>query len=232
MCSMRFVISGANRGIGLEFVRQLLVRGDSVDAGVRAPAEARLLQGIAREVEGRLRILPLDVQDPLSIQAFAAVVSESPVDVLINNAGVSGKWQGLAELDIEDVARTIAINALGPLRLTGALMPALLKSATRKVVHISSRMGSLAENAEGGAYAYRLSKASLNMGMRSIANDYRSQGHITGALNPGWVKTDMGGPDAPLRADESVRGMLQVIDRLSPEQSGQFLDFQGKDIPW
>jgi NAD(P)-dependent dehydrogenase (short-subunit alcohol dehydrogenase family) len=229
---MRFVITGANRGIGLEFVRQLLFRGDTVDAGVRAPAEAQLLQTIAREAQGRLRILPLELQDPSSIQAFAAAVGETPVDVLVNNAGVMGKWLALPELDYEDVARTFAINALAPLRLTGALLPALLKGSTRKAVHITSRLGSLHDNAEGGLYAYRMSKAALNMGVRSMAQDFRAQGLLTAVINPGWVKTDMGGPDAPLRAEESVRGMLEVIDRLGPEQSGRFLDFQGKDVPW
>lgn len=232
MCPMRFVITGANRGIGLEFVRQLLGRGETIEAGVRAPKEARLLQGLQREAEGRLHIHPLDVQDADSVRAFALAVGELPVDVLINNAGVMGKWQGLQELDFEDMARTFSINALGPLRLTAALLPALLKGSTRKAVHITSHMGSLQDNAEGGVYGYRMSKAALNMGMRCLALDFRSESLVTAVLNPGWVRTDMGGPNAPLRPEESVRGLLEVIDRLGPEQNGRFLDFTGRELPW
>ncbi|XXF79340.1 SDR family oxidoreductase [Myxococcaceae bacterium GXIMD 01537] len=229
---MRFVMTGANRGIGLEFVRQLLARGDSVEAGVRAPAEARSLQELSREARGRLRVHALELQDPASVQSFAERVSGEPVDVLVNNAGMSGKWQGLTELDFEDAVRTFAVNALGPLRLTGALLAALLKGTTRKAVHVSSRMGSLHHNAEGGAYGYRMSKAALNMGMRSMALDFHGQGLITAVLSPGWVRTDMGGPHAPQGAEESVRGLLGVIDRLGPEQSGRFFDFTGAELPW
>jgi NAD(P)-dependent dehydrogenase (short-subunit alcohol dehydrogenase family) len=229
---MRIAITGANRGIGLEFVRQLLCRGDTIEAGVREPSEARQLQGLAREADGRLRIHPLEVQDAASVQGFAVRVGEFPVDLLINNAGVSGKWQGLPELDYEDMARTLAINALGPLRLTAALMPALLKGASRKAIHVSSAMGSIGKNSEGGAYGYRMSKAALNMGVRSMANDFRTQGLITVALNPGWVQTDMGGANAPLRPDESVSNMLRVIDGLGPEQSGRFFDHDGSELPW
>ncbi len=229
---MRVAITGANRGIGLEFVRQLLCRGDTVEAGVREPSEARLLQGLARESDGRLRIHRLAVDDAASVQAFAVHVGEFPVDVLINNAGVSGKWQGLPELDYEDMARTLAINTLGPLRLTSALLPALLKGSTRKAIHVSSAMGSIGKNSEGGAYGYRMSKAALNMGVRSMALDFRAQGLITAALNPGWVKTDMGGENAPLRPDESVSNMLRVIDGLAPEHTGRFFDYDGSELPW
>lgn len=232
MWFMRFVITGANRGIGLEFVRQLLARGDTVEAGVRVPSEARHLQGLSREAEGRLHLHALDVQDAASVQAFAVNVGEFPVDVLINNAGVQGKWQGLTELDYEDMARTFATNTLGPLRLTASLLPALLKGQTRKAVHISSRMGSLQHNVEGGAHGYRMSKVALNMGMRCMALEYKAQGLITAALSPGWVQTDMGGPDAPVRAEDSVRGMLRIIDGLGPEHSGRFFEFQGDELPW
>ena len=229
---MRIAITGANRGIGLEFVRQLLGRGDIVEAGVREPSEANPLQGLAREADGRLRIHRLEVQDPASVQSFAVQVGEFPVDVLINNAGVSGKWVGLTELDYEDLSRTLAVNTLGPLRLTAALLPALLKGSTRKAVHVSSVMGSIGKNAEGGAYGYRMSKAALNMGVRSMALDFRGQGLITAALNPGWVQTDMGGANAPLRPEESVRNMLRLIDGLGPEHSGRFFDHDGSELPW
>jgi NAD(P)-dependent dehydrogenase (short-subunit alcohol dehydrogenase family) len=236
---MRYAISGASRGIGLEFVRQLLARGDTIEAGVRTPSEARLLASLEREAGNRLRVHQLDVTVPNSVRSFAAAVSEVPIDVLINNAGISGKWSSLAELDYEDMARVMETNAFGPLRLSAALMPAVLRGATRKIVHLTTRMASLTENTQsgvygfaGGAYAYRMSKAALNVGMRTMAVDYAQQGLITAVVNPGWVSTEMGGKMAPLRADESVQGMLRVIDQLSLKNSGHFLDFQGRELPW
>lgn len=236
---MRYAISGAGRGIGLEFVRQLLARGDSVEAGVRVPSEAPLLASLAREAENRLRIHALDVTDPASVLFFAAKVNELPVDVLINNAGVGGKWGSLLELDYEDMAQVMETNAFGPLRMSAALMPAVLRGTTRKIIHLTTRMASLTENTEsgvygftGGAYAYRMSKAALNVGMRTMAVDFRDKGLITAVINPGWVCTDMGGKSAPIRADDSVRGMMRVIDSLTVEQSGSFLDFQGREVPW
>ncbi|MBZ4415016.1 SDR family oxidoreductase [Myxococcus sp. RHSTA-1-4] len=229
---MRYVITGASRGIGLEFVQQLLRRGDTVDAGVRSPEGARRLAPLTREVGNRLRIHALDVEDDASIRAFAADVCSQPVDVLINNAGVPGLWCAFPDVDYADMARTFAINALGPLRVTNALLPALRRGALRKVAHVSSRMGSLAENTDGGAYAYRMSKVALNMGVRSLSHDLRGEGFITVMLHPGWVQTDMGGPQAPLPAQDSVRGMLHVIDGMGPEHSGRFYDYQGSELPW
>ncbi len=236
---MRYAISGASRGIGLEFVRQLLARGDTVEAGVRVPSEARLLAALSREAGNRLRVHTLDVTVPSSVRSFAAAVNEAPIDVVINNAGISGKWSSLAELDYEDMSRVMETNAFGPLRVSSALMPAVLRGGTRKIVHLTTRMASLTENTHagvygfaGGAYAYRMSKAALNIGMRTMSVDYGKQGLITAVISPGWVSTDMGGKMAPMRADESVQGMLRVIDQLSLKDSGHFLDFQGRELPW
>lgn len=229
---MRYVITGASRGIGFEFVQQLLRRGETVDAGVRAPEMARRLEPLLHESGNRLRIHPLDVTQADSVKAFAANVCREPVDVLINNAGVQGQWVGLHELDYADLERTIAVNALGPLRITSALLPALRHGKGRKVAHVTSRMGSLSSNTEGGAYAYRMSKAALNMGVLSMANDLRRDGLAFVLLHPGWVKTDMGGADAPLPPSDSVSGMLRVIDGLSLEHSGRFFDYEGAEVPW
>ncbi|NMO14806.1 SDR family oxidoreductase [Pyxidicoccus fallax] len=229
---MRYVITGASRGLGFEFVQQLLRRGDTVDAGVRSPEGARRLEPLTREVGNRLRIHALDVEDEASIRSFAADVCAEPVDVLINNAGVPGAWCAFPNVDYTDMARTFAINALGPLRVTSALLPALRRGAARKVAHVSSRMGSLAENSDGGAYAYRMSKAALNMGVRSLSHELRGEGFVTVMLHPGWVQTDMGGPEAPLPARDSVRGLLRIIDGMGPEHSGRFYDYQGAELPW
>jgi NAD(P)-dependent dehydrogenase (short-subunit alcohol dehydrogenase family) len=233
MGAMRYAITGASRGLGLEFVRQLLNRGDSIDAGVRSPSEARQLQELARGGEGRLRLHALDITDPKSVDAFAASVGQGePLDVLINNAGVYGKDGKLTGLDFESLADTFAINTLGPLRLTAALLPALRRGSARRVVNITSKMGSFADNGEGGSYAYRLSKAALNMAMRNMHLELHPEGFITIAVHPGWVQTDMGGPQAPLRPEESVRGMINVIDRLKAEDGGRFFSYEGQEIPW
>lgn len=232
MKCMRYVITGASRGIGLEFVQQLLQRGDTVDAGVRAPEQARRLEPFQREAGNRLRIHALDVTDETSVRTFAADICSAPVDVLISNAGVSGQWAALQELDFGDMARTFAVNTLGPLRITAALLPALRQGMVRKVAYVSSRMGSFTANTDGGAYAYRMSKVALNMGVRSMSLDLRPEGFSCVMLHPGWVRTDMGGVNAPIAPVDSVRGMLRVIDGLTPEQSGRFFDYEGAELPW
>ncbi|AKQ68794.1 Short-chain dehydrogenase/reductase (SDR) superfamily [Myxococcus hansupus] len=229
---MRYVITGASRGIGFEFVQQLLLRGDTVEAGVRSSEGARRLESLKHTAGNRLRIHELDVGDDASVRAFATNVCLSPVDVLINNAGVSGLWCALNDVDFADMARTFSVNALGPLRVTNAILPALRQGALRRVAHVTSRMGSLAANTDGGAYAYRVSKAALNMAVRTMSMDLRAEGVVTVLLHPGWVRTDMGGPDATLPATDSVRGMLRVIDGLNPEHSGRFFDYQGAEVPW
>jgi NAD(P)-dependent dehydrogenase (short-subunit alcohol dehydrogenase family) len=232
--AMRYAITGASRGLGLEFVRQLLIRGDTIEAGVRAPAEARQLQGLARESGGRLRIHALDVSEARSVESFAAAVGEGqPLDVLINNAGIKGDFQPLTGLDYEDLARTFTTNTVGTLRLTNALLPTLRRGSSRRVVHISSALGSLGANDMGGMYGYRISKVALNMAMRNMHLELRGEGFVTIALSPGWVQTDMGGPEAPLRPEESVRGMLHnVIDRLNAEHGGRFFGHDGAELPW
>ncbi|AKF79938.1 Short-chain dehydrogenase [Myxococcus fulvus] len=232
MKSMRYVITGASRGIGYEFVQQLLERGDIVDAGVRTEEGRRRLESLKHDCAGRLRIHALDVADEASVRDFADEVLREPVDVLINNAGVPGLWCALTDVDYADVVRTFAVNALGPLRVTSALLPGLLRGRSRKVAYVTSRMGSLSSNSDGGAYAYRMSKVALNMGVRNLSNDLRAQGIVPVLLHPGWVRTDMGGPDAPLPPRDSVRGMLNVIDELRAEHSGRFFDYQGAEVPW
>ena len=230
MPSMRCVVSGANRGIGLELVRQLVARGDQVDAGVRVPEEAGELRALA--AGDRLRVHRLDHLDPDSIQGLAAALGGAPVDLLINNAGVyGGSRQHLPNIDLEDAVRTFRVNALGPLQMTLALL-ANLKAARGKVIHVTSGMGSIGDNNSGAFYAYRMSKAALNMMSRSLAVDLRGAGVASAVINPGWVKTDMGGPGAPTPVEESVRGMLREIDAFTIEHTGAFLDWKGRPYPW
>jgi len=228
---MRWLVTGTNRGIGLEFVRQLAARGDHVDAVARNPNAPALLE-IVRAAGGRVRVHACDVANDASVRALAGAIGSEPLDVLVNNAGVGGKWQSLQDLDLEEAKRVFDVNALGPIRVTRALLPNLLEGKTRKVVHITSGMGSIADNSSGGAYAYRMSKAALNMANKSLSVDFADKGLIAVVMNPGWVATDMGGKNAPLPVDESVKQMLQRIDEMAPAQNGAFLNYKGGTYPF
>jgi len=226
---MRFVVTGANRGIGLEFVKQLTERGEEVDAAARDPDDAADLRALVRPGV-RLRIHRLDVVDDASVHAFAEALPAGPVDVLVNNAGISGV-KGGEPIDPKDILRVFDVNAVGTLRVVRALLPRLRAGKTRKIVNLTSVLGSIAD-ASGGRYAYRLSKAALNMATRLLAEDLRGEGFLTVALHPGWVQTRMGGSAAPVPPEQSIRGMLRIVDGLNAEQSGRVFDFQGRELPW
>jgi NAD(P)-dependent dehydrogenase (short-subunit alcohol dehydrogenase family) len=229
--AMKIVITGANRGIGLELTRQYLARGDSVYAGARTPGRARELAALLAPSGGRLQLHACDVSLEASVRTFASTVSE-PIDVLINNAGVRSRPDSLEALDLDDAARTFQVNALGALRVTSALLPMLRRSAGAKIANISSGLGSIADNGSGGSYGYRMSKAALNMASRSLAQDLRAEGLIAVVLSPGWVQTDMGGTEAPTPVAESATGLISLIDRLTLQDSGTFLNFRGEPIAW
>jgi NAD(P)-dependent dehydrogenase (short-subunit alcohol dehydrogenase family) len=226
---MHFVVTGANRGIGLEFVRQLTARGEQVDATVRDLADAGELQALGRPGV-RLRIHRLDVADDASVDALATQLPDDPVDVLINNAGVSG-LKGGEPIDPADILRVLNVNSVGTLRVTRALLSRLREGRGKKIVNLTSVLGSIAEST-GGRYAYRMSKTALNMATKLLAEDLRAEGFRTVALHPGWVQTRMGGSAAPVPPEQSVAGMLRIIDGLTAEQSGHTFDFQGRAIPW
>lgn len=232
--AMRIVVTGANRGIGLELVRQLAARGDTVEACARRPAEAHALGALAGD---RVRIHPFDVRDPASVHALAGALGAAAIDIVFNVAGVyGGAGQSLGQMSedlaLGDVTSTFDINAAGPLRLVVALLPHVRRGATRKLVHVTSGMGSITDNTSGGYYAYRMAKAALNMMSRSLAVDLRSERIISVVINPGWVQTDMGGQSAPTPVAESVRGILREIDRATLADSGEFLNWDGGRLPW
>ncbi len=229
---MRFVITGSNRGIGLELVRQALGAGHDVDATARRPAEAQALTALAAAHPGHLRVHALDTTDSASVAAFQSALGDGAIDVLINNAGVFGVRSDLAHLDFADIAQTLDTNAFGPLRVTAALLPHLRRGSTKKVVHITSGMGSITDNTSGGAYGYRMSKAALNMACRSMAVELRREGFTAVVVNPGWVQTDMGGASAPTPVAESAEKILALVLRIGPADSGTFLDYRGHTWPW
>jgi NAD(P)-dependent dehydrogenase (short-subunit alcohol dehydrogenase family) len=222
------LITGASRGLGLEFVRQYAAEGDRVIAACREPATASALKSI----KGDVRAVALDVADSGSIRALADALNNEPIDILINNAGVYGKAQSLGKMDYaawEDVFR---INTIGPMHLTDALIPRIAAGKRKIVCAITSLMGSIEDNESGGYYAYRSSKAGLNAVFKSLSLDLKPRGIAAVVLHPGWVKTDMGGPNAPLEAPDSVRGMRAVLAKVTIADTGRFLDYQGREMPW
>ncbi|MEM1349287.1 MAG: SDR family oxidoreductase [Myxococcota bacterium] len=225
---MRIVVTGANRGIGLEFVRQLAARGEEVHATARKPQEASAL----RQVEGDVTVHALDVGSAESVAAFREALQGAPVDVLINNAGVLLREGGLGAIDFEMMTTCFQVNTLGSLRVSQALLEQVKASETKKIVHISTQMGSIADNSSGGAYAYRASKAALNMVSRSMARDLSEEGVVVFAIHPGWVQTDMGGSSAKLTAEHSVASMLRKIDASDMGMTGTFQNWDDQELPW
>ncbi len=216
------IVTGANRGIGLAICRALSERGYRVIALCRRSSKA--LEALPVEVhEG------FDVTDGAAIDAFANRLAADSIDLLVNNAGVL-QGMSLNALDIDSIRHQFEVNALGPLRVTAALVTRLKRGA--KVALITSRMGSMGDNDSGGSYGYRMSKAALNAAGVSLAEDLSGRGIAVALLHPGWVKTDMTGASALIDTDESVTGLLERIDQLNLDNSGTFWHMDGEILPW
>ena len=223
------LITGANRGLELEFCKQYADEGWDVLACCRNPETADKLADIPQ-----VRVLPLDVSDFAQIDKLAAQLQDTAIDVLINNAGIYGDSprRSFGQLDYAAWTQTLTINTQAPVKMAEAFLPHLQRGDKKLLVSISSQMGSIADNGSGGSIVYRTSKAALNAAMKSIAIDLAEQGIGVLVLHPGWVKTDMGGPNALIDAQKSVAGMRQVIARFTLDQSGGFLKYDGSSLPW
>ncbi|WP_298439890.1 SDR family oxidoreductase [uncultured Ferrimonas sp.] len=225
------LITGANRGIGLEFVRQLLNRGDQVIACCRNPEHATELSAIAAAHPHQLELVGLDVAQPQQLQGLQAYLGERRIDTLINNAGVYGpKGVAFGSLNSEGFDEVMNVNVLAPVLLVQALADNLGRSS--KVAILSSMMGSISDNQKGGAYFYRASKSAVNAIGKSLAQDLAPRGIAVMLLHPGWVQTEMGGPNALIDTHTSVSGMLQVIDALTIQTSGEFRNYDGRELAW
>ncbi len=223
------LITGCSRGIGVEFVRQYAADGWTVYATVRDAERAEALLS----VRGEVVVLELDVADPASVAILAERTGGVAIDLLINNAGVYGP----RNLRVGNVPYPVwqdvfAVNVLGPMRVIETFIGHLRLGTQKKIVALTSKMGSMADNTSGGTYIYRSSKAALNATMKSVALDLRPEGFSTAVLHPGWVRTEMGGPSALIEPRESVAGMRRVIDAMVPETTGRFYNYDGKEIPW
>ncbi|MDF1702564.1 MAG: SDR family oxidoreductase [Planctomycetota bacterium] len=237
MDARQVVITGANRGLGLALARQCCARGDRVWAGVRRPDAAEALHALSPA-----GVLPLDMEDEASIAAFGATLAAQAdtLDVLVNNAGANStafggtrEHSGVLELSAEHFMAQMRLNALGPMLLTRALVPLLRTGTSPAVVNISSQLGALAlGRAHRRDIGYNASKAALNMITAATAGDLEADGIKAVTLHPGWVRTDMGGDEAPLTAEDSARGILAFVDSLGPEHSGGFYRWDGAQHPW
>lgn len=223
------LITGANRGLGLEFTRQYAADGWRVFAACRDPAGARDLAA----VEGDVSAETLDVDDGPQVAALANKLSGQPIDVLINNAGIYGPKGVTRDTVVYDAwGQVFRTNAMSPLAVSAAFAANVAQGGQKKIITLSSIMGSIAENDSSGDFIYRSSKAAVNAVMKSLAGDLKSEGITVVVLHPGWVRTDMGGPDASIEAPESVTGMRAVIAGLKESDSGRFLNYDGTEIPW
>jgi len=237
------LVTGANRGLGLEFVRQLLAAGHHVVAACRQPGRATALNTLAGEHPGRLHVLPLDVAAPKSQAELARELplvlgGDGRLDLLVNNAGILHPGERFGQLALPDFEHAFRTNAAGPLLLTQALAPLLAEArpgegqAGARVLNLSSELGSVATTARFGTPSYAMSKAAQNMATVLLAHALADRGIVVVALHPGWVRTDMGGEGGELEPADAVAALLRVAAGLQPADSGRFLDHAGRPMPW
>jgi len=231
---MRILISGANRGIGLELTRLCALRGDHVFAGCRSPESASALKELSIPHQGKIIILPLEITDGDSIDRSLRLVKNEVdgLDVLINNAAIFANGETLRTFDAEKAAHQWTVNALGQMLVAQNSLDLLKAGIAPKIINITSESGSVSTMDSFRGYYYFGSKAAMNMFSRCMAWDPETAGIITIALHPGWVRTDMGGADADLSVTESAEGVLKVIAALTPEDNGKFYTWDGKEYPW
>ena len=234
--SQNFFITGANRGLGLAATQVALSEGDTVLAACRQPEKSEELKKLKAQYGARLVLVPLDVLSDSSVKEAAALAAKAipQVDILLNVAGISpGPADApLEQVDLQKCRDAYEVNVLGPLRVTRAFLPLLKKSANPRVVHFTSGLASLSGKSEGGFYAYGVSKTALNMLSRTMSFDLKKDNIVSVVLDPGWVQTDMGGPNAPLKPMEAAAPIVKTAKNLTLEKSGQFIYHDGKPLNW
>lgn len=227
------LITGANRGLGLEFVRQYAAEGWQVIAACRQLGQATELNKLAQDYPS-IQLETLDVAEFEQIDALAKKLANQPIDVLINNAGIYGdeRGHGFGQLDYQAWTKTLTVNTQAPVKMAEAFLPQIKQGENKLVITVSSLMGSIADNGSGGSLLYRSSKSAVNSAMKSLAIDLNDQGIGTLILHPGWVRTDMGGPNGLIDVEESVTGMRKVIADFTLAQTGTFVKYDGAIAPW
>lgn len=228
------LITGTNRGIGLEFCRQYAADGWRVLACCRYPEKSDELNKLVSRNPELIKMHALDVADHVEIDRLGQILADESIDLLINNAGIypDSDKSGFGHTDYAEWMQAFRINTMAPLKMAETFSAQMARGKQKAIVTISSKMGSIADNSGGGSYLYRSSKAAANMVVKSLAIDLKPFGITAVVLHPGWVKTDMGGPNAMISPEQSVSGMRKVISGLGPADSGKFFAYDGQVIPW
>jgi NAD(P)-dependent dehydrogenase (short-subunit alcohol dehydrogenase family) len=228
------LITGANRGIGLEFVRQYAADGWRVLACRRLPEKSTALNKLAAQSPELIKIHALDVADPAQIDQLGQALATESIDLLLNNAGIypDSDKNDFGHTDYAEWMQAFRINTMAPLKMAETFAPHIARSKQKTIVTITSKMGSISDNSSGGSYLYRSSKAAVNMVIKSLAIDLKPNGITAVVFHPGWVKTDMGGPSAMISAEKSVSGIRNMIAKLTLADSGKFFAYDGAEIPW
>lgn len=227
------LVTGANRGLGLEFCKQYAEAGWRVLAGCRNPDSAKELKALSI-THPDISVHVMDMADFAGIERLAFELSEESIDVLLLNAGIytdDGR-NGFGSLDFQKWMESFTVNTLAPVKLAEVFLPHVKRSGKKTIAAVSSLMGSMGDNSSGGSIMYRSSKAALNAAMKSLSINLAGLGINVLILHPGWVKTDMGGENAPTLPIESIAGMRHVIDTATSAYSGHFIDYKGKEAPW
>ena len=232
MTNPTILITGANRGIGLELTEKFAEAGWQVLACCRNPADAGQLQALS-ERGLAIELHALDVTDYAQMAALSDQLANRPIDILLSNAGIYGsKGVGFGEVDAEEWRQVLEVNTIAPLMLVQAFVEQVAASQQKLVAVISSKVGSIADNSSGGSYIYRSSKTAVNQVVKSLSIDLAGRDISVICLHPGWVQTEMGGPNAEIGTDESVSGLKGILQSAGRAQSGQFIEFNGDSIPW
>ncbi|WP_281646216.1 SDR family oxidoreductase [Parendozoicomonas sp. Alg238-R29] len=224
------VITGANRGIGLEFCQQYLAAGETVFAVLRSSTPSGQLHTLSEKYPDTLTLITADVTQQEDLHRLHRQLQGQLIDLLINNAGIYGERLPFGEVNQEEWMRVLQVNTIAPLMVTQALVDLLPAGA--KIALISSKMGSISDNTSGCSYIYRSSKAAVNAVGKSLSHDLADKGLSVVICHPGWVRTNMGGPDALIDTQTSVTGLRKVIENLNAENSGQFFNYDGSNIDW
>ena len=232
------LITGANRGLGLELARQYVAAGWRVHACCRGPSAAKDLARLAGESGGKLSVHPMEVTKPAEIKSAASALKGQKIDVLFNNAGVLGGPidqtgpMSFGSIDYAMWEETLRVNTLAPMRVAEAFVDHVAASERKLMVFMSTHMSSIGELASGGYYQYRSSKAALNLVVKALSLDLKPKGIRTLAVHPGWVATDMGGSSAPIKPADSIKGLRQVIEGYRKDETGMFYNYDGKQFGW
>ena len=224
------LITGANRGLGYEFVKQYSENGFEVLACCRNRNNAKELKELA-ETSNKIKVYELDVGNVKAIKSLSQQLQNEKIDVLINNAGIY-RSSTVGNINYDEWIESFKVNTIAPYQIVENFLNQIINGDLKKVVSITSKMGSIDDNTSGGSYIYRSSKTALNSMMRCLTHDLKNQGVATLTLHPGWVRTDMGGPGGWIDSFESVQGMIKQIDKLTIDDSGNYLDYAGKSINW